>query len=399
MLPVTKGVRRSIVAWVAGAPLRQPRSGLYQVVGKVGHATASPERAPYREHVSHPCAWRSADAGLLERLTLKLDQKEQAVLLNIAQQLDADDADVTSLDTNAIDLGPMEQRLDEAQHSLTHGHGLVLVRGVPVDNLSLGAIEKLYWVLGSRFGVPVSQSVMGDRIGHVTDVSGKDPNERAYRNSLELPLHTDISDIVAMLCIRPAMRGGVSLYSSVATVHNVMLSQCPELLAPLYRGYRMHLFGEQSPGASPVTEHYVPVLSERDGYVSARIVPEYIDMAEVELGEPLSELERAAINHFLAIASDQAHCLRLTLQAGDLTFINNYAILHARSLFDDFPEPERRRLLLRLWLKGHECRPLDTTALDARRDGITPQTERESSYFAGDTARKANRGRYGETLV
>ena len=106
-------MRRSIVAWVAGAPLRQPRSGLYQVVGKVGHATASRERVPYREHVSHPCAWRSADAGLLERLTLKLDQKEQAVLLDIAQQLDADDADVTSLDTNAIDLGPMEQRLDE----------------------------------------------------------------------------------------------------------------------------------------------------------------------------------------------------------------------------------------------------------------------------------------------
>ena len=66
-------------------------------------------------------------------------------------------------------------------------------------------------VIGSRMGTAVSQSVMGDRIGHVTDVSGKDPNERAYRNSLELPLHTDISDIVGMLCIRPAMRGGESL--------------------------------------------------------------------------------------------------------------------------------------------------------------------------------------------
>ena len=73
---------------------------------------------------------------------------------------------------------------------------------------------------------------MGDLIGHVTDVSGKDPNERAYRNSLELPLHTDLSDMIAMLSIRASKEGGLSLYSSVAAVHNELLASNPELLPP-----------------------------------------------------------------------------------------------------------------------------------------------------------------------
>jgi hypothetical protein len=360
-------------------------------------ADPAEERQPYLEAVQHPSAWRSCDADLHEAITWQLDSTEASALRELALALNAAAEPIESLAEENINLGPLEARLEEAKQEVIHGRGLALIRGLPVAGLTVSAIEKLYSVIGSRMGTAVSQSVMGDRIGHVTDVSGKDPNERAYRNSLELPLHTDISDIVGMLCIRPAMRGGESLYASVAAVHNALLAARPELLRPLYRGYRMHLFGEQSPGAPPVTEHNVPVLSERDGLVSARIVPEYIDMAEVELGQPMDPLDREAINQFLAIASSPEHCLRLTLKAGDMTFINNYGLLHARTLFDDFAEPEQRRLLLRLWLKGHECRAIDESAMDARRDGIAPQAHRHTTYFTGETARQANRGRYGET--
>ena len=37
-------------------------------------------------------------------------------------------------------------------------------------------------------------------------------------------------------------------------------------------------------------------------------------------------------------------------QPGDLQFSNNHVALHARTAFEDYPEPERRRHLLRLWL-------------------------------------------------
>ncbi len=55
---------------------------------------------------------------------------------------------------------------------------------------------------------------MGDRLGHVVDVAGKDPKERAYRNSTELALHTDACDAVAMLCLQKAARGRASGFTS-----------------------------------------------------------------------------------------------------------------------------------------------------------------------------------------
>ena len=46
------------------------------------------------------------------------------------------------------------------------------------------------------------------------------------------------------------------------------------------------------------------------------------------------------------------------LRPGEASFINNYEILHARTAFVDWDEPERRRLLYRLWLEGRPPRPM-----------------------------------------
>jgi hypothetical protein len=345
----------------------------------------------YLEPVAHPSAWRGDDPALLTAITRRLPVEHRDRLGNLLDQLELESMPAHELTVDYADLEELEAWLAKARDEVIHGLGLVLIRGVPIEGHSLAAIERLYWILGTRFGSPVSQSVMGDRIGQVQDVSGKDPNERAYRNSLELPLHTDISDIVAMLSIRPAKEGGLSLYASVAAVHNHILQTRPELLEPLYRGYRMHLFGEQPPGMPPVTDHPVPVLSECGELISARIVPEYIDMAEVELGELMPALDREALDYFLAVAHDPQIRLSVMLEPGDLTFINNYAVLHARTLFNDFDDTAKARHLLRLWLKGDEVRPLDQSLLDVKRDGIAPQGGREHTYFDGETAAKAHR--------
>src|SRR5215510_4407745 len=102
---------------------------------------------------------------------------------------------------------------------------------------------------------------MGDRIGHVTDVGGQDRRERAYRNSRELTMHTDRCDVIGMLCVRKARRGGVSGYSSAHTIYNDILASRPALLEPLFRGFPYHRRGEQLPGEPIVTPAPVPVLS------------------------------------------------------------------------------------------------------------------------------------------
>jgi alpha-ketoglutarate-dependent taurine dioxygenase len=40
----------------------------------------------------------------------------------------------------------------------------------------------------------------------------------------------------------------------------------------------------------------------------------------------------------------------MDLRPGDMQFLNNHVIMHARTAFEDYPEPARRRDLIRVWL-------------------------------------------------
>jgi hypothetical protein len=48
----------------------------------------------------------------------------------------------------------------------------------------------------------------------------------------------------------------------------------------------------------------------------------------------------------------------MDFQPGDIQFLHNHQILHARTSYEDYPEPERKRHLLRLWLSAPNGRPL-----------------------------------------
>jgi len=48
----------------------------------------------------------------------------------------------------------------------------------------------------------------------------------------------------------------------------------------------------------------------------------------------------------------------MTLERGDLQFVHNHTLLHDRTAFEDYPEPARRRYLLRLWLALESARSL-----------------------------------------
>jgi alpha-ketoglutarate-dependent taurine dioxygenase len=50
------------------------------------------------------------------------------------------------------------------------------------------------------------------------------------------------------------------------------------------------------------------------------------------------------------IANDPAYYLSLDFEPGDMQFLKNAAILHARTEYEDWPEPAKKRHLLRLWL-------------------------------------------------
>jgi hypothetical protein len=67
----------------------------------------------------------------------------------------------------------------------------VLLHGLPIEEYSKDDLGLIFWGIGTHLGRGLSQSVMGDRLGHVKDFSREDPGARAYRNKQELSPHTD----------------------------------------------------------------------------------------------------------------------------------------------------------------------------------------------------------------
>jgi hypothetical protein len=61
---------------------------------------------------------------------------------------------------------------------------------------------------------------------------------------------------------------------------------------------------------------------------------------------------------FAELAGDPELRLDMSFMPGDIQFLHNHTILHARTGYEDWPEAERKRHLLRLWLAPPAARPL-----------------------------------------
>ncbi|MEX2649468.1 MAG: TauD/TfdA family dioxygenase [Alphaproteobacteria bacterium] len=328
-----------------------------------------------------PAVWASGDFTGKDSFAIDLSLRDVAALEDSALAVRGRGQPPSAED---FDLSAMADTVAAIRSTVVAGRGVVLVRGFPVERHDLDTIATMYRGLGAHLGHAVSQSLMGDRLGHVIDASRGDEHARGYRSARELDPHTDSDDIVGLLCIRPAKDGGESLLSSSFHVHNALLAEAPRHLPVLYRGFRYHWNGEEPPGEAPITPYNIPVFSEEQGVWSTVYLRHFINLAgEAEGG--LSAEDKAALDAFDTIAKRADVQLRFRLEPGEAILFNNYTCLHARTAFVDHDEPGRHRHLLRLWLQARPPRPVHAAV---RRyygaDGM-PQQERGRERYAGDT--------------
>ncbi|MEM7170824.1 MAG: TauD/TfdA family dioxygenase [Pseudomonadota bacterium] len=336
--------------------------------------------------IDHPSAWRAADFGCKADFATALTAIQVDRLRELAARAAKIDKPIEEITLEDVNFPSLTADLSNWREAVLNGRGILLLTGFSLEGLSQRECEAVFWWLGLQFGQAQSQSVLGDRLGHVVGSGGKDPSERAYRNSLELALHTDTSDVVAMFCLRKALSGGLSGYCSGPSIYNAFVTQRPELLAPMMRGFHYHRFGEEGPGESPITPQQIPVFSYCDDVLSVSYLRGYIDMAMREMGRAYSDEELAALTFFEETASRPDMMLTFMLEPGELVFFHNYSVLHTRTAFEDAPNPAERRHLLRLWLNVPDARP----TLAALRPyggaaGITPQEDRKSARYRGET--------------
>jgi hypothetical protein len=232
---------------------------------------------------------------------------------------------------------------------------------MPVENRPIEFSATAYWGVGTWFGAARSQNAKGHLLGHVYDLgqglSAQDPTIRAYATAEGQRFHIDRADVVALLCLRRAKSGGASTIASSMTVHNVMAERRPDLLERLYRPFPTDRRGEVPEGKGAFYE--APVFNEYAGCLSVLYSRMHIGSSQRHPAAPrLTPQDYEALDMFGELAGDPELRLDMDFQPGDVQFLHNHTILHARSAYEDWPEAERKRHLLRLWLCPPDARPL-----------------------------------------
>ncbi len=297
-------------------------------------------------------AWRGADLADDPSWMHVLAPEEVDALdaaLEIARARGAAFPAMTARDFPVPALAPLLARLADA---LENGPGFALLRGLPVDRYGEADIATLHYGLGLALGTPVTQNADGDLLGTVASVADPaDRNARVYQTNLTLPYHTDPSDVVGLLCLRRAERGGLSSLVSAASVYNVLLADHRELLGAYFRPFHYAHLSADGAGRSPL-------FSWHGGRLACRYLRQYIELGHEQAGAPLTPVEVAALDAFDAATRAEGLRLDMMLEPGDLQLANNYAVLHSRTDFEDHADPARRRKMLRLWLRMANARPL-----------------------------------------
>lgn len=306
-----------------------------------------------------PSAWVGRDMAARTDWLVHLTAPHIAELENAAAHYLSLGRDVGEITAHDFPLPTVSTHLDALSDTLLTGIGFEVLRGLPVARYSQETAATIFCGIGAHLGRARSQNAAGHILGHVrnTGANAANPNTRIYQTADRQTFHTDSADVVGLLCLRDAQIGGMSLLVSAETIANRMAAIRPDLLALLFDPIATDRRGEVPKRAKPFMT--IPVLSWHDGHLSVFYQRQYIESAQrFEDAPRLTDAHIEALDLFDSLANDPELHLSMQLQPGDMQFVYNHGQLHDRTGFTDWPDPENRRHLLRLWLSMPNDRPL-----------------------------------------
>ncbi len=304
-------------------------------------------------------AWYGPEVAKHAEWIESLRPDELAEIECAARQQAQTEINWQSLRPDGFPLPALKPRLARMLDAILHGRGFVLLRGLPVERWGRRLSAIAFLGLGLHLGNLRSQNRNGHLLGHVKDLglSSQDPNVRIYQTKERQNYHTDSCDVVGLLCLHAAKSGGLSSLVSSVTMFNEMRKRRPDLARVLFEPIETDRRGEIPEGQKPYFR--IPVFTWYAGLLSTVYQRSYIESAR-RFSEvpPLTPEQIEALDLFDQLANDPSLHFQMELQSGDIQFVHNHSLLHDRTAFEDWPEPERKRHLLRLWLAPEKARPL-----------------------------------------
>lgn len=316
------------------------------------------------EPVSGPAAWKGSELARDDSWLYRLSSHAVAELDAALHAAERSRLSLFEITRAHFPLPGLGHELRKISEELESGRGFVQIKGLPIERYTLQQAKIIYWGVGTHLGKAVSQNAKGDLLGDVRD-EGLDiraARVRGYQTRTASPFHVDETDVVGLLCWRPAKTGGASLIVSSMTLYNELLRRYPCYVGVLYSRFNYDWRGEQPQGRPPI--YRWPVFEYYDGRLSCRYSRRMIEFAQQTTGVMLSKVEKEAFDIMDGLIDELR--LNINFEPGDMQFLNNYVILHSRTCFEDYTEPDRKRHLLRLWLAVPNGRPLSPETVRER---------------------------------
>jgi len=329
------------------------------------HPPLADELRPYEDFPSQiegPTVWEAKDyRDNLERWVHRFSDGEIVELSKAADDFISTGTPLTGITKSNFHLPELSNLITAIRSELLNGKGFILFKGFPVQEWGNHKSAVAYMGLGTYLGYFVSQNGRGHSLGHVKDL-GEDSTQidkvRIYRTNARQFFHADDSDVVGLLCIARALSGGESDIVSSHRVYNVLQRTRPDVVRLLTQPiWYFDRKGEVSRGEDPYIKTSVFYLEPRgQGRVYSKWDPYYVrsltrfsDKGEIpalspEQQEAMQVLEQTCVQE----------SLHMILEVGDIQFLSNEHVLHARTEYKDHAPPRPRRHLMRLWLATPE---------------------------------------------
>ncbi len=307
--------------------------------------------------VTSPAPWRGeALQNRPEQWLYLLDEAEIRTIATAAQSAVAAGVPLRELARRDYPLTGLEAALDDWRARIDGGHGMVLIRGLPVRRIGREVAAAAYWLIGLHLGQPTAQNPAGEMLVDIRDTGAppSDHNVRLYKTRAELAFHTDGADIIGLLCLRGARAGGVSRICSSVEVYNQVVARRPELAPLMESEFHHHAHGQLGPDG-PKTFRY-PIVSRASGIFRMMLLTWYIRNAAEDFPEiaALGDDEQSLLDLLEWLPFEPGMALDMNFQEGDMQFLKNSVVLHARTDYEDWDAPDEKRHLLRLWLNVPE---------------------------------------------
>jgi len=251
-------------------------------------------------------------------------------------------------------LPALQEKLQELSLQLHDTLGFFVLRGLdpneysPEDNIILFLGISSY--IGEKRG---RQDDAGNMLMHICEAKKMTVLQEfrpARDSNTSLKFHSDLyCDILALQTRGCAAVGGNHIITPTYKIYNELMMKRPDLVEVLARSE--WCFDPRSLHAKPEQR---PLLFHHDGHVILNFGRNRLlgtddpDCRRLNGIPTVSPLQMEALE--LVQELGEKYQLELPMQLGDLTFINNFGILHSRDAFED--SGTRVRYLVRMWIQN-----------------------------------------------